>query len=139
MEEYNGFKIGERVRVAVGNTENVENCKPGDIGVIVQMDSSSMPYHLKFEAPHQYPYSWVTSIEHISVNEKKSKPIPIEKHVVIKDSCGNFLVIKDSYKDAEEYARAYGNDAVTIYKMIEVAKVSTKVDRIIKRVPVKRK
>ena len=66
---------------------------------------------------------------------KLPKPVPVDKHVVIKDSCGNFVGIRNSYKEAEELAK--GSDGnMTIYKMTEVAKVTS--ERTVKKVTLKK-
>jgi hypothetical protein len=61
----------------------------------------------------------------VLVSKGKSKETPIIKHVVIQDSCGNFLGIKNSEKEAIVFAKSYNKENITIYKMVEVAKVTT--------------
>jgi hypothetical protein len=65
------------------------------------------------------------------VDGKKTKPLVVDKHVVVQDSCGNFLGFRDSYKEAEDLAKSNLNN-VTIYKMVEVAKVTS--ERRVKKV-----
>lgn len=56
---------------------------------------------------------------------KHPKPLPIEKHVIVQDSCGNFIAFRNNKKDAIEYAKTYNKETLTIYKMVEVAKITT--------------
>jgi len=55
---------------------------------------------------------------------KVIKPTPVDKHVVFKDSCNNFVGIKDSFKEAVDLAKEQSSDH-TIYKLTEVAKVTS--------------
>lgn len=67
---------------------------------------------------------------------KTPKPVPVDKHVVIEDSCNNFHGVFNSYNDAVEKAKGISGNT-TIYKMVEVATVAT--EKRVKKVPVKRK
>ena len=53
-----------------------------------------------------------------------NKVVPIDLHLVLVDSCKNFVAVKNNYKDAVEIAKQE-SQAVTVYKLVEVAKVST--------------
>ena len=57
---------------------------------------------------------------------------PEELHVALIDSCKNFVSINRNYNDAIVRAKAE-KEAVTVYKMVEVAKVSTL--RTVRRIP----
>lgn len=65
------------------------------------------------------------------VAHSTTKPQPVEKHVIVQDNCGNFVSFENSYNEAETKAKTSSNN-VTIYKMIEIAKVSN--ERIVKKV-----
>jgi len=65
----------------------------------------------------------------------KTKVIPEELYVILIDSCKNYVSLKRNYKDAVERAKTESS-AVTVYKLVEVAKVST--TRVIKKVSPKR-
>jgi hypothetical protein len=72
-----------------------------------------------------YPYRFK------KIGESKIKEKQIDLHLVLVDSCKNFVGIKNNYKEAEELAKSK-SDAVTIYKMVEVAKVTS--ERVVKKV-----
>jgi len=73
---------------------------------------------------------YVHRFEKIS-SSAKTKVVPEELHAILVDSCKNFVSIKHNYNDAVERAKTE-KEAVTIYKLVEVAKVSTL--RVVKKV-----
>lgn len=57
---------------------------------------------------------------------RPSKPKPVVKHVVLKDSCSNLIGFKDSYEAALEIAKPSASDGqFTVYKLVPVATVKT--------------
>lgn len=127
------FKIGDRVRVSKDNTFNTSYHPIGSVGTIIKIDKSTNPYKCKWDnKPNGYEEGWVSVVEHLK-NNKTLKTVPVDKHIVIEDSCNNFHGIDNSYNIAVERAKGISGDT-TIYKMVEVAKVST-----VKQVKKKRK
>ena len=68
--------------------------------------------------------------------EKKKKEEPIVKHVILKDSCGNYETIKNSLKEAETYLKdSKIREAFTIYELVAVERLSPniKVEKLVKK------
>lgn len=76
---------------------------------------------------------WDEDLTLVGKNGKVLKPVPIDRHVVIEDSCLNNHGVYDSYDRAVEKAKEINEDT-TVYKMVEVATVTNE-----KRVKKKRK
>jgi hypothetical protein len=130
------FKIGDKVRVKtnlipdnyyVGNDGrcniycNGDMVKLGGETLVIVSLTSKNNYNL-----NKTEYNWCDEmLEDVTSKGKKVKETPIIKHVVIQDSCGNFLGIKNSEKEAIVFAKSYNKENITIYKMVEVAKVTT--------------
>jgi len=70
--------------------------------------------------------------EKVDSKGKHIKATPIEKHVVIKDDCQNFVGISNNLDSAIEMAKEQSSN-VTVYKLIEVAKVKSE-RRVIKTI-----
>lgn len=62
----------------------------------------------------------------VDANTKISQPkiTPIELHITLVDACNNLVKVDKNYKDAEATAKDR-SEAVTIYKLVPVAKVSS--------------
>lgn len=146
------FKIGDRVRAVksvdgrdelIGKTGVVAHINDGkytNIGVDFDdknFNGHNLNGHIQTDTGR---YGRNEDFELISnVKGKKVKEVPIDKYMVIQDSCGNFIGIKNSYKEAEELAKTYNSNDMTIYKLTEVAKVSTKTERLVKKVKITKK
>ncbi|KKL66957.1 hypothetical protein LCGC14_2139780 [marine sediment metagenome] len=125
----NQFKVGDRVRVSENNTANTGH--NGKIGIIMIIDKTNIPFHVKFDETGDN--SWASKVELLGKSGKAPKAVPVDKHIVMEDSCNNYQGVFDSYNRAIEKAKNISGDT-TIYKMTEIAKVST-----IKQVKKKRK
>jgi hypothetical protein len=135
----NKFKVGDII-VNTSGDYSITSSKINFIGEIVQINQqSTVDIEVKVVSTDEGKWIgqtfWVSSKDFSLKSGKLPKPKPIDNHVVIKDSCGNFVGIKNSYKEAEELAK--GSDGnMTIYKMTEVAKVTN--ERIVKKVTLKK-
>jgi hypothetical protein len=138
------FKVGDVVKCVRETGE--DNNLIGMIGKVVNCSNHSNDfeiYHVDFGVHIEQKNNSVNDTTHIFnedelefIKDKRGKlpkPVPIDKHVVIQDSCGNFIGFRNSYKEAEDLAKSYSND-ITIYKMVEVAKVTS--ERRVKKVKI---
>lgn len=122
------FKVDDRVVKARPFT-NVKYCAYGGDDTEVSIGTEGFVRTVICDEELQVIFdngtSWkVDQSELDLVKGYKAKPVkPIDKHLVVQDSCGNMEAIRDSYDEAEEYAKGKNWDA-TIYKMTEVAKVT---------------
>lgn len=62
---------------------------------------------------------------------KKGKQVPEVLHLVLIDSCKNFVSVESNYKAAESKAKD-NSESVTIYKLVPVAQVSS--ERRVKKI-----
>ena len=112
---------GEDIDLPIGTRGEVRMINGGDL--VVSFDNGC---------------NWSLDETELDLESKsKVKIQPIEKHLILQDSCGNFIAIKNSEKEAIEYAKGYNKEDLTIYKLIEVAKIST--ERKVSRVKSKKK
>jgi hypothetical protein len=128
-KRYNADKYcrwgGESEDVPIG-TKGIVRCLSTSVGgVIVDFENGK---------------DWtLDSCELVLDNGKnKFKEVPIVKHLILQDSCGNFCAVKNSEKEAIDFAKTYNKENLTIYRMVEIAKVTTKIDRKVVKVKAKR-
>lgn len=130
------LQIGDRVQV-VGNSFESETCLSGKKGTVVCF-SAIGNIGVRFDEPfkeghscdNKCPYGYGRygpEKELVKlINDKPEPQKPVVKHVIVKDSCGNFMAFRDDEASAIEYAKSSGDDNITVYKMIEVAKIKSK-------------
>ncbi|KKL45803.1 hypothetical protein LCGC14_2351960 [marine sediment metagenome] len=82
---------------------------------------------------------WDISKFVLSKEGKKVKAKPIDKHLVMEDSCNNSQGVYDSYEDAVSRAKGLSGK-LTIYRLVEVARVESqrkvvrvRMERIVKK------
>jgi hypothetical protein len=63
------------------------------------------------------------------VENNNKKKVKINKHVVIKDTCNNFIGLYNSYEDAIKVSPSSKGETYSVYKLIKVAttEITTKV------------
>lgn len=76
----------------------------------------------------------------ISKSGRKVKAVKVDKHLVLQDDCNNVVKVAYSY-DEVITQKPSGNETLTIYKLVPVAKIenTTKVTKIIESKPKKKK
>lgn len=134
------FNVGDRV-VKARRYSNDEYCRFGGEESVVPIGTRGEVVRtidgalaVKFDND----CNWSLDETELDLESKsKVKIQPIEKHLILQDSCGNFIAIKNSEKEAIEYAKGYNKEDLTIYKLIEVVKIST--ERKVSRVKSKKK
>lgn len=121
------FKIGDEVRIlkSVGCISN----HFGEVGIITSFSNEDRLAQIEFKDGNGYNgYTGIgkyTAEIELVKGGKKLKIIPVEHHLVVEDSCKNIHGgINDNYKEAEDAAKAGFGD-MTIYKLVEVAKVKS--------------
>lgn len=109
------FKLGDKVK----RINRINSGIPiGFVGIIGQSR-----HNLSGEPGYCFQGSDVWNDEcNLELVESNGKVIIPDKHVIVQDSCGNFVAFNNSYKEAEDLAKSNKED-LTIYKMTEVAKI----------------
>lgn len=129
------FKVGDKVQRINGYHNAMDT---GDTGIVmgVRNDGTSIDVKMDkngiFSEGHGYGNLKLIS----KGNGKVPKAKPVDLHIVLQDSCNNDKGKFDSYKEAEAKAKTLSED-VTIYKLVEVAKVKS--TRQVKKVRSKKK
>jgi hypothetical protein len=138
------FKVGDKIRCR----QSFLRIKEGMTGVIAELKNTGNPpigviwddfndghSHISGSENDNGYYIYKENIEIVSMGRKK-KVVPVELHLILVDSCKNFVSVENNYKNAEETAKGQ-IESVTIYKLVEVAKVSS--ERRVKKIRAKKK
>ena len=130
------WKKGDKLRVIDANDYGISN---GDIvtagnNVSTDRDEIVCVDIINVNGTEKSGY-YPKRFEKISVRGIPRKVVPEDLHLVLIDSCKNFVAVKENYNDAVDVAKGE-SEAVTVYKLVEVAKVST--TRVVKKVAIKR-
>ena len=120
------WKIGDKLRFIDGN-QGGPNYPVGTIFTAnsdVCTDSGETRVYLLIDGCNSSDYFCKRFEKVIGKEGKKPKVIPKVLHIVLKDDCINVVSITDNYEVALTTAK---NDSsnVTIYKLLEVAKVTS--------------
>ena len=142
------FKIGDRVRVIntlsskvlsgyLGNVVHIES--PSSIGV--EFDNEIEGHDCSNHG--QDGYCWYGDSKELVLVEgkrgRKTKQVPIVKHIVIEGSFQNVHGgIVSKYQEAEDAAKRASCE-ITIYKLVEVAQVKSERKVFLKRQVVSKK
>ena len=113
------FKVGDKVR-RIGR-DHIAGLNIGETGIVIVLGGGITDVKSDKTGRSESHYT-----EHLEL-VKKGKPIkvkPLDKHLVLIDSCQNFVGVKYSYKEAAELAKQQSEDC-TVYKITEVANVKT--------------
>ena len=125
------FKVGDKVIAIAKHSQEI----PAGIGIIRSIEGNIDVEFPDWDGghtcsgrcnpPHGWSYPIVDAERYLKlINAKSAKPQPEELHVVLVDSCKNFVGAYTSYKNAECSAKECSDD-VTIYEITEIAKVSS--------------
>jgi hypothetical protein len=117
------IKKGDKLVVVV--PDNHGRLKKGDILIASEDCFSESDYaEIRTDINSWYVFRFIKYKEEDS---KTTKP-KLDLHVVLKDSCNNFLKICDSYEEAEIFTKTLQDEA-SIYRLNKIS--SVKSERII--------
>lgn len=116
--------IGERWEVIENKSSDSETEGCPKMKLISTPNDSSKGYQLG-----RIDSGWYMSrfklVQDVNSKIKPLKQQPIVKHVIVQDSCGNFIAFADSELAAITKAQNTSKENMTVYRLVEVAKVTT--------------